>query len=346
MFRFRRLLVVTVILATALITAMVLRPSRFLLRMVAVKYANPLLAGPLPEDGFVKSSAKRLLATWVQMSLAAEFADRVASPNASDEVALQQILLGVHRSVLNPFEVGHAPRPWPVLLSGAGFCDQINATVAAIAARRFDHVELFGLYDPRTRSSPHTLGRVWSRQRRNWLYFDAFFARPAIFTRGADRKPHFIAFREPMTAVEERGTPVPGLYELPGWTMSEFRGSFLSQVVMRGRQQAFRGDSVATVTPNPLPPPVGGEMTESNHKENERLRIEAERRLRIQQENQAAYDRLASAFVAARITEVTDAVDPVAFLDIERKAVGSPDDRIAELGRIAHSLARRDPSPP
>jgi hypothetical protein len=70
---------------------------------------------------------------------------------------------------------------WSVWASGIGFCDQLNGAIARVLAGRYRDVQLISVTSPE-----HTYGRVWSEEKKDWMYFDAWPNGFALFRLGSD----------------------------------------------------------------------------------------------------------------------------------------------------------------
>lgn len=173
---------------------------------------------------------------YVQNGLASQVAKTAGS--GTEEEVLMRIMLRVRKTVLNPRspqQIRFDPRVWPALVAGVGYCDQINGAISLAAAHRFPRAELVALYDPKTHTLPHTVGRVWSTTRRDWLYFDAYYAEPIIFTRDAKGLPRTVLTNDPLPWSTRERAPA-GTYALAGWPLAEFHDSFAMYIVSRLRR--------------------------------------------------------------------------------------------------------------
>lgn len=217
--------IVILVLTLAVSVVFFETPPVPILRSVGSSAAPAIMAGNPPSDTGLSNTLTRLEGAYVQTSLAAHIGRRVIPPKASDEEALFRIVLFVRDHVLSQLELMHEPRSWPVLVSGLGYCDQINAAVGVIAAQRFDVVQLYALYNPAGQISSHTIGRVWSSLRGEWLYYDAFRSIPVIYTRGANGAAQFIDVA-PSEKIVARGEPEWPIYSERGWIMSQFESTF------------------------------------------------------------------------------------------------------------------------
>src|SRR5207249_2183247 len=97
-----------------------------------------------------------------------------------------------------------------------------------VASHRFRRAQLYALYDAAHKSSPHTIGRIWSDERRDWLYFDASFDTPIMFAKRGGGALEFIDARA--RTIVSHGRPGIDVYRLPGWVMNEYRPSVAGQL--------------------------------------------------------------------------------------------------------------------
>jgi hypothetical protein len=256
-------------LAAAILLIALVPAPRPVLRMVAVATAPWFLATDL-NDGRLVAAGKRLLRTYIQLSLAAHVANDVIDERKDDVSILIDVINASRRIVLPPpdqkllrYDIG----AMPAFVSGVGYCDQINAVVASVAAHHFEHAELFSLYERSRNTTPHTVGRVWSARRRQWLYYDAFYSHPVIFTKAVDGRAQLLWTREPLYA--SRLDSEPQIYDLPGWTLSRFPrrlGMFVLEragLAPHGEPPVDQARAAPRVNKHPLPkksPAVGGEQ--------------------------------------------------------------------------------------
>lgn len=315
-------LVVATILAGvgALFVAMPLPVLRTMSRLAA----PAIMQGNSTTEGGAKMAAARLVGAYVNTSLAAHIADRVTAGAGSDEEALFRIVSTVRDHVLNQSQFDHIPRAWPVLVSGVGYCDQINGAVAIIAARRFAQAQLYAAYDRKLMTTPHTVGRVWSLQRGDWLYFDAFYDVPLIFTKAADGTPQFLKGGA-AKPVARRGTPRYSAYALPGWVIAEFKPTFAAylwnRVATRVAPAAVATQTAAAPVLSPLgtfpPAPIPVQT----------------------QFDDDAYAKISTDFVDARISDLLGEPSTAAYRRISEDPGAALDDRAKFVAEIAGQLA-------
>jgi hypothetical protein len=295
------------------------------MRTMARLAAPSMMEGHSTTEGGAKITVARLAGAYVNTSLAAHVADRVTAGAGSDEEALFRIVSTVRDHVLNHSQFDHIPRAWPVLVSGVGYCDQINGAVAIIAARRFQQAQLYGAYDKKLMTTPHTVGRVWSSQRKDWLYFDAFYDVPLIYTKAADGTPHFL---QPGAAnrVVRRGAPDYSTYALPGWVIAEFKPTF--GAYLWNRVAARVAPAAAVPTQTEATPALSALGTFQP------APIPAKTRF-----NDDAYAKISTDFVDARISDLLGEPSADAYRSISNDASAQLDERAEYVAEIAGKLA-------
>src|SRR5947207_3978232 len=154
-------------------------PPRQVLTGLVNHFPTAVLSGS-EADTRVTRVFKRSLQLYIGSALASYLAARIEAAGESDEAILLRIMERVREVVLNQRQVPHAARTWSSLVSGLGYCDQINGEAAHVASHHFPRAQIYALYDAVRQSSPHSIGRVWSDTRRDWLYFDASADQPVI----------------------------------------------------------------------------------------------------------------------------------------------------------------------
>ena len=324
------------VLIAAVVALAFVAPPFAVTRMLAVVSSEWLVTGPLDQDGRVTAAAKRLLGAYVQVSLASNLADRIAEDTKSEEEFLMQAMTVVRDKVLNQSQFDHIPRPWQVLVAGAGFCNQINGSVAMIAAHRFEVSQVWGLYEAERQLSPHAVGRVWSSTRRDWIYFDAFYDVPVMYTRQADGTVRYLDVPQP-PAVAKRTAPKREYYALPGWIMVEMRPTFAGFVMARSgavspttvartttgartTTVAATATMIETVVPALADPTIG--TLPPRQKLDDRV-----------------FERISSEYVKVRLDDLAGRDCRAAYLRIARDPEAATDERAAELATIASRFA-------
>lgn len=284
----------------------------------------------------------RLLRGYVQNGLAAQVANDAGS--GTDEEVLMRMMLRVRRSVLNPRtdeELRFDPRFWPALVAGVGYCDQINGAICLAAAHRFPKAELVGLYDPKTRALPHTVGRVWSRTRAEWLYFDAFYAESVIYTRDATGVPKVVLAQAPLPWSSREPAP-EGTYALAGWPLGQFHESFAMYIVSRlrpARPPEIRADARA-IAPKPNRSNAGMLLAapivsaETSGAVVFKMRPPSHR-------NDEAYSRIVRSYAQARAEHLLGVPSRDAYRAVADSADAAADDRAAEIAFNARRFAER-----
>jgi hypothetical protein len=341
-------IILLALVAIAILVAFIPLPAP-LIRVAAIESA-PWLVAPDSADGRFVRASKRIWRGYLQSSIAAYLAADVDDDSAGNDVFLLAGLIDRTRGLvvttpekLNRFD----PAEMPAIISGVGYCDQINGVVAAAAAHHFKRAELFALFDGAARITPHTIGRVWSTRRHEWLYFDAFFEEPVIFRRGPEGDITFLWTRDPRWKIR---TPAPArIYQLPGWTLTRFSSSFPGYLMERILPSRFapaveevrrqlparwtgssaRGASSSSRFPLELStrPELSPEATMRSPLRSVRLR------------NDEVYGRVAHEFVRARVQHLTGRPNVNSYRLVARDPSARQDDRAAELALVAGRFA-------
>jgi hypothetical protein len=185
-------------IAASGVAALIVPPPVAVTRQFAIWWAPWLLTDymevPRGARDYLVNATRKLGSTYVQYGIASAFRTRHAPPrSASDVDRLVTYLVPLREVLLNQSEVPHAPANWSTLVSGLGFCDQMNAMAANVLAGAFPQAQIVALADTAT-PAQHTVGRVWSRERRAWLYFD-IWAGIVVFHFDTTGVPRFLVRR-------------------------------------------------------------------------------------------------------------------------------------------------------
>lgn len=309
----RRLLLGASLTAILSIAAVLfLTPPPPLLRALAGTFPVALMTDS--NDGAVAPRiARRSLQLYVRSALASYVADRSIPGGRSDSEVLIGIMAAVREMVLSVTQVPHIAKTWSTLVSGFGSCDQINGSVARVASHHFRLVQIYALYDAPRRMSPHTIGRVWSDQRRDWLYFDAFFDVPVVFTKQEDGSPSVLSTG---AASESRGKAPPGTYHLNGWVMNEYRPSVGGQIAVKVAHRLGLGHIEAA------PPTKATDQV-----------------LPDLPYDQSVFERTARAYAAARLDHLFRTPNRAAYRAIADDDATARDARADEFARAARVFA-------
>lgn len=211
----------------ATVALLTISPPESVLRGLLVGASGRLLASH-GSSTQVPAQLEKTFGMYFEYALAAKMADQVRMHGDKDDVArIDYALRRAQLRILTPAQVPHdPPYDFPVLVSGFGYCDQINAAVAQVLSHLFRHAQLYTLYDPETHTSPHTVGRVWSDQRNEWLYFDAFPDRPIVFHHTGTGT--FEALNASLVNQPERVQAHAAFYRLRGYVVSEYPSTYAS----------------------------------------------------------------------------------------------------------------------
>lgn len=315
-----RVLALLLVAALGLLAAFLfVPPPRAIVRGAALMSSTWLLSNSAMGDGRLVGKAKLLVNLYVQLAVASQVAGDLGLRRAGgDEVAdLARILTFVRAEMINPHQVAQAEGvPYPALVRGLGYCDQVNAAVGMIAAHRFEKAELFALLEPAQYRSPHTIGRVWSGSQNTWLYFDAFYTDAKIFTKDAQRRPRYLdasALRVP-----GRGLIDPKYYAYDGIALVDFPTTMGGYLLSR-----LRG----SVTP---PPPLNQEPVSAAPSAGSAGA----------KTDDAAFRGVASAYVAARVDDLLGARSADAYRRIAADPRAQRDPRAANIAELAGVFAK------
>ncbi len=159
----------------------------FMVRSLALHNTDWILANYRADRSRSRMTqiGRDLFAAWLEHNLVLDLErnDQEVPGTTDDAERLRIELEPLQTLFVAPDAVGAAASRSPAILRGTGYCDQINGFAAHRLARSFPHAQAWALVDPETGISPHTIGRVWSDQRNEWLYFDTFFQGVTIFRR-------------------------------------------------------------------------------------------------------------------------------------------------------------------
>jgi hypothetical protein len=222
------------------IVCLSINPPQSLLRVLMRANSSHLLAAH-PSLSPLAGPIQRLVPTYFEFALAARIAARVAAHGDTDDVArIDYALRRVQIRVLNGIQVPHDSRSWPPLVAGIGYCDQVNGAACEILAHFYNRPELYAFYDPVQNISPHAVGRVWSKSRQEWLYFDAFCDRPVVFRRRADQSIEIL--NHPQVTFPARKQPPLDAYRLSGWVLNRYSATYPKYLIYKAYSAAF-GDA-------------------------------------------------------------------------------------------------------
>ena len=211
---------------------MLSHPPERLVRFVTLSSSDWILTDYRAAGG-VRAHARKFVALWLSTNYAARLAAEVDAAAPRDDIErIEQTIRQVQLHILTGALVPHDPQSWPVFVSGIGDCDQINGAACRILAHWFARAEIYALLDPRTKASAHTVGRVWSVSRREWLYFDAGFDRPVVYRHPA---PGAVEILDPHAAIVDatRQPPPTAVYVLDGYVMNAYRPGYFGYLVSK-----------------------------------------------------------------------------------------------------------------
>ncbi len=323
MSRLRGWLALAVVASTvAFGAALFITPPPAVLRLLVSSFPGALLTGSDTHTGTTRI-IRRALEIYVQSALASYAVRQIDVTGQTDTVVLTRAMEAVRERVLTPTQVPHLPRTRSTLISGFGYCDQVNAVVARVASHYFDTVQLYALYDAEHLTSPHTIGRVWSAASQRWLYFDAFYDTPIVFERS---DAGTVTFHPTNAAVKPSRGPAPALlYRLGGWVMSEPKATPGGEIGSR-LMALLRGGPVEARPPlSDTAPATASGLPFA---------------LPLDRHDPPVFDRIARAYAAARLDHLLAAApDRDAYRAIARDATAMRDLGASELATAARIFA-------
>jgi hypothetical protein len=343
----RRIAAGSLLLASAALLLVLFAPlPDFLLRPL-VKLSSPILLDRDPAQRSIYRAAKDLMRVYLEVSLAGTLASRVAENGGGEEEILGRMMATVRSLVINPGDTSKIavdPRHWPPLLSGVGWCDQTNGIVARMAAHVFPKAELFALYDADGNMSPHTVGRVWSPTRNTWIYFDAFYATPVIYTRGAAGRIDFASVFSGESEPTRDDVP-SSIYLMSGWKMADFPSTFGGYLWARLTRRDL------TAVPPAQPSPEKSKGTSSLSKETEIVELatppidlgavsESNREAPLFRGATGEFQIVVKSYADARIKHLFSQPSREAYEDVARhRSVAARDSRLEMITRTARRFA-------
>lgn len=142
----------------------------------------PSVTGSTKIVPYLKYAAEKFVATRLEQCLIQQFQSHLSIPDSLDDVGrLGFVLPPLKRCILTQAAVRHHASSRPIFVSGIGWCDQIHGVSGRLLASYFPISQTYSLYDPVANHSPHTMGRVWSRDFDDWIYYDFFYPDIRIF---------------------------------------------------------------------------------------------------------------------------------------------------------------------
>lgn len=207
---------------------------------------------------------RKLVATYVQYNVVAAFRrTHEPRPDLGDVERIAAFLVPLRRTMLSQVDVPHSPASWPTIVSGMGWCDQLNGMAANVLSRDFDHAQLVALIHPQTLAG-HTIGRVWSRQRNEWLYFDVF-STVVVFHLNDRHEPDVLKRADPFpgSVPPDLAATLDRMYAFTaqGVVFNEYAPSFgsylLAKVSSALRRRSLSAVEPSGVTGTPLISPNG-----------------------------------------------------------------------------------------
>jgi hypothetical protein len=250
----RRSLAAALLLAVAAAAGVVflsITPPQPVARQILLTVSDSVLFAPR-ETQRTRYAIHKLVGMYLEYTIAGKMARTAAARTDlhGDVARIAYVLQRANVRMLSAAEVPHDSQDWPVLVAGVGYCDQVNGAVCRILAKSFRNPQLIALRNPSTGTSPHAIGRVWSNERKEWLYFDGFYTQ-VVFRKTPGGGIEILS-NGPRSATPE----ALRAYRFPGVLMNEYPRTFPGFVASTIRKRWRREPAPAQQLQPPPPPPV------------------------------------------------------------------------------------------
>jgi hypothetical protein len=253
----RRGLIVVLLVAVLLVPILVLPLPKAVVRQVVLWSDSWILTdfinGGHGRFAHATNAGQKTLATLLQYSLVTHFRrNQVVPEGASDPERMMAYLVPLKKALLSQTSVPHAASSWPVMLSGLGWCDQVNGVAAILLAAEFPSVQMIGMVDSES-GAGHTVGRVWSPEMNDWLYYDIWGDEVVVFSVGDDGNADYIGRASPMphrAPSAENAAVLHRLYNQTrdGFVFNEFRRTFGGYLLFKLRT-AWTSRTLESIAP-------------------------------------------------------------------------------------------------
>jgi hypothetical protein len=216
---------------------------QFALRTLVNWSSGWILSDYTKSDGAfpgVTTPIRKVFTTLIEHSLIRQFESRLSiSSNASDIDRLIIVLGALKGLIINQQVIIHTPLNRPIFLSGLGWCDQLNGVAGILLAKNFPISQSFSLFDSVNKVSPHTIGRVFSLDYNDWIYYDVFYDEIVLFTRDVNNDVKYIAKFNPLRSAQNlplKDDELTFLYGMDGWILNEYSQTFGGYLVKKTLQ--------------------------------------------------------------------------------------------------------------
>ena len=305
--------------------------------------ADRRAAATLPQR--LRGAPLWLFVSWLQSGTAKTIAEAVTRMHPSSEVdRIADTIAQLQQLVLTADQVPHVSQWRPTVITGFGYCDQVNGAAARVLSRWFPRAQSWAMLDSPSHTSPHTVGRVWSAGFGEWIYFDAFCEPGIVYLH--DGHPHPVILRRVPSGQPGRAHPPPGLYDKPGFVLNEYRPSLGGTLIVAleriaAGSTALEDGTMSETSAPPPPVPTSNERSYSPVQASDSP---------VQASDERLYREISDRYVRARILHLAgkrdEALTEYRRLGADRRAVG--DSRTAELAAASRAFAallERTPPP-
>jgi hypothetical protein len=167
------------------------------LYFVADKMAASLLNESEVSSSMPVITTRRLAAIWLEQNVLAHVYSEQILPAGMDEAhQMGARLVKLRSQLVSQFEVKHPAPQAPTEIAGLSWCDGLNGVGVILLSHAFDRAEVVGLKGKGLGPGDgHSFARVWSKQYKDWLYFDIWSGEVLVFRSQAGRKAQYL-FRQ------------------------------------------------------------------------------------------------------------------------------------------------------
>jgi hypothetical protein len=266
--RYGRIAAAAIVLLLLIVTPLVVAPPAPVTSRLVLLTGDWILSGSLGADAGrlprLRYASRKIVASYLEHSLLAAYArEHPVEERGSDVERIVQALVPLRTLLVTQLEVPHVPTGWQSFISGVGYCDQVNGVAAHLLASSFPVAESFALFKEGY-GSPHTVGRVWSSEVNDWLYFDIFWGGTVVFRFRPGEGVQLLARVE--VAASRRGAPLSNAdlrdqyqYVERGVSLNRYRSTFVGYLGQKVVQAVQLRSLYATSVRSPVAPGLAPE---------------------------------------------------------------------------------------
>ena len=167
-------------------------PTPLTMRMVS-QYLPPPNSAAYDYTGAktIRGMVGRFAVSYFRFQINMSFArDRLAANFVSGDVTeIAKVVVKIKSTLITQQDFAHDPINIPSVISGLGWCDQVNGTAARTLSYFTGSAELIALVNANG-VSPHSIGRIWSTNENRWIYFDIWPEHVILFSTRKNLDPN------------------------------------------------------------------------------------------------------------------------------------------------------------